>query len=77
MHLIHLSTVKQPDGIIEVEIIIVDPENQRKKTYTYYLGSEFAYHKFYNLYKKGRKLHGYALAQLNKFKIKEEKENEI
>jgi len=71
MYLILESTIKQIDGVIDICIVIVEPEKSRKKSYTYHLSSEYAVRKFSALYRKGRKFHGKALAVLNKFKIKE------
>lgn len=69
MHLIHEATVRQPDGIIEISLYIV---NDKIRPYTYRLTSEWAAKRFEFYYKKGKGLHGCALAILNKFKIKED-----
>ena len=68
MHLIHESTIKQPNGVIEISVIVID---KVARPYTYALSSQFAVDKFEHLYRKNRKLHGRALTTLNKFKIKE------
>jgi hypothetical protein len=60
------------DGVILIDLFIVNENRARK--YTYYLQSQFAVEKFEKLYMKGRKFHGKALAVLNQFKIKPEKE---
>jgi len=70
MHLLHESTIKQMNGVIEISIIIID---KIARPYTYALPSQFAVDKFEYLYRKNRKLHGRALTILNKFKIKEGK----
>jgi hypothetical protein len=69
MYLIHKSSVKNPDGVVDIEVLIV---NKEIKKYTYHLSSEWAARKFHHLYRKGKATHGKALAVLNKFKIKEE-----
>ena len=68
MYIIHEATIKQMNGIIEISVIII---NKVARTYTYALPSQFAVDQFEYLYRKGRKLHGRALAILNKFKLKE------
>ena len=68
MYLVHKSTIKNTDGVIDIDICIVD--DLKFKKYTYHLGSEYAARKFHTLYRKGH--HGRALVILNKFKIKEE-----
>ena len=68
MKIIHRSTIKNCDVVIDIDICIVD--DLKFKKYTYRLGSEYAARKFHALYKKG--YHGRALVILNKFKIKEE-----
>jgi len=69
MYLQHHSTIVQPDGVIEIEVAIIEPVKKKFGVYKYYLGSEFAARKFHSLYKVGRSAHGRALAVLNKFKI--------
>lgn len=64
MRLIHEATIKQPSGLIEIDVIII---NKTSKRYTYLLASEFLARKFEHLYKK-KSLHGKALALLNKSK---------
>jgi hypothetical protein len=67
MYLIHKSTKKESDGMIEIELYIV---NQKKaKHYTYNLASQYAAEKFHTLYNKGRKCHGRALTILKKFQV--------
>ena len=68
MKIIHRSTIKNVDGVIDIEILIVD--DLKFKKYTYHLNSEYAARKFHTLRRKG--YHGRALNVLNKFKIKEE-----
>ena len=67
MTLLHTSTVHQPDGLIEVNVYI------DRKEYTYILNSKFALRQFEKFYKRTG-THGKALAILNKFKVKEDKE---
>ncbi len=69
MHLIHEATTKQPDGIIDIHLYIV---NDKIRKYVYHLSSEWAARMFQFYYKKGRGLHGVALALLNRYKIKED-----
>lgn len=66
MYLIHLSTVKQINGVYAVDVVIV---NKKPKNYSYQVSSEYAVRKFETLFKKGKEVHGRALAVLNKFKI--------
>jgi hypothetical protein len=73
MELKHISTIKQPDGVVEVEVVVVN-ESNRVKRYTYYLSSEWGAREFHRFYRQGRKLHGKALAVLNAFKIKDPKD---
>lgn len=68
--LLHESTIKQMDGVIEITVFIVK-ENKRAR-YTYKMNSEFFARKFHDLYRKGRKCHGKALTVLNKNQIKED-----
>ncbi len=69
MYLIHISTIKYPDGLIDISIYIV--RDKKAKKYTYTLSSEFFAEKFHKLYRKNKLLHGKALAILNKNKITE------
>ena len=69
MYLQHIGTIKNTDGIIDIEISIV--KGNKAKNYNYHLPSEYAAEKFHILYRKGRDFHGKALTILNKFKIKE------
>jgi hypothetical protein len=73
MHIIHESTIKQENGIVEVSVYIVNEKTA--KHYTYGLQSDWAAEQFHKFYRKGRKFHGRALQYLKKFQIKE-KENE-
>jgi hypothetical protein len=74
MHLIHEATVKHPDGVIDISLFVVkEPDNIKR--YTYHLKSEYISRRFEMYYKKGRGLHGTALALLNKHKIKEEEKS--
>lgn len=68
MHLIHESTIKNIDGIIDVTIYII---NDKIRKYTYYLTSSYAVEKFERLYKKGRGFHGVALKILKENMIKQ------
>ena len=72
MYLLHESTIKNTNGVIEITVIIVNKPVNFKK-YTYKIGSEYAARAFHNLYRKGRKLHGKALALLNEWKLEEER----
>jgi hypothetical protein len=67
MYLIHLSTIKHIGGYQEIEILI--PNKTGSKKYSYMVRSEYIANKFLNLYRKGEKCHGRALALLNKHKI--------
>ena len=67
MYLQHVSSIKHPDGLIDINIIII---NKKTKEYTYTLSSEFLARQFHKLYRKGRQFHGKALTILNKSKIK-------
>ena len=69
MHLIHEATIKNPDGVIDIHLYIV---NDHIKKYTYHLESEFAARQFHFLYRKGKGMHGAALKILNRFKIRKE-----
>ena len=73
MYLIHEATPKHPDGVIDVHVQIVN--KNKRKGYVYSLSSEWAVRRFHFYYRKGRRFHGLALAILNKFKLKGEKEN--
>lgn len=73
MYLIHESTIKNTDGVIDISVIVVSKLTggyKKMKRYTYNVSSEFAARQFHSLYKKGRKLHGKALNVLNQFKLK-------
>lgn len=67
MYLIHESTIKNPDGVIDIVVYVVRGFNMKR--YEYHIGSAAAEKKFHRMYRKGRRLHGRALAILNKFKI--------
>lgn len=71
MYLIHEATVKNTDGVIDVTVYVVEPEARTCKKYDYHLASRQAAERFHKLYRRGRSLHGKALAVLNKNKIKE------
>ena len=71
MYIIHEATIKQPNGIFDVCVVVIDKD--KKHTYTYPLTSEKDVRSFEFLYKKGRTFHGKALVLLNKNKLKEEK----
>ncbi len=64
MKLIQEATIKHMDGMIEISVII--DNGNKKKSYTYFLSSEYLARSFENLYRKN--LHGKALAILNKAK---------
>lgn len=68
MYLTHQSTIRQPDGLFEIDISIVNKPNNFKK-YNYKIASEWATRQFDMYYRKGRKFHGIALSILNKFKV--------
>lgn len=70
MHIVHESTIKHPDGIIEISLFVINEPGNIKK-YNYRLKSEYAANKFHMYYRKGRGLHRTALAILNKHKIQE------
>lgn len=70
MHLRHNSTIKNMDGMIDIDLFIIN--DSTCKQYVYHLSSEFAAEKFQKLYRKGERYHGKALTVLNDFKIKEE-----
>ena len=76
MKLMHESTVKNYDGLIDISVYVVN-ENKAKR-YTYTLSSEFAAREFFSLYK--RRKPGAALNFLKKNNInkpeKEVKQNE-
>jgi hypothetical protein len=68
MHIIHESTVKHPDGVIDISLFVInEPKNIKK--YTYHLKSEYIARRFHMYIKKGRGFHRTALALLNKHKI--------
>jgi hypothetical protein len=67
MYLIHISTIKNTDGIIDITVHIV--KDHKSKRYDYRISSEWAAEQFHKFYRKGRKFHGKALQYLNKFKI--------
>ena len=69
MYLVHKSTIKNTDGVIDIDLLVVD--GMKINSYTYHLSSDWAAEKFHKLYRKGH--HGRALVILNKFKIKEER----
>lgn len=68
MYLIHESTVKQPNGVIEVTVLVVNESGSRKR-YTFVLRSAMVAELFQFYYNKGRGLHGVALTVLNRHKI--------
>lgn len=77
MYLLHEATVKNFDGIIDVTVHIITEKDGlpiERKGYVYHIRSDWAYQKFLTFYRKGKKFHGRALAYLNNFKIKEERE---
>jgi hypothetical protein len=68
MYLIHESSIKHTNGIIEISVVVVNGKKDFKR-YTYNLSSQKAAETFHLLYRKGNKCHGKALSILNKFKI--------
>jgi hypothetical protein len=70
MYLVHKSTIKNTDGVIDIDLLVVD--GMKINSYTYHLSSDWAAEKFHKLYRKSRSTHGKALAVLNKFKIRQE-----
>jgi len=66
MKIIHISTINNIDGTIDIDICIV--KDKKIKKYTYHLGSEYGARKFHSFYRRG--FHGRALQTLNQFKIK-------
>lgn len=77
MYLSHESTILNENGVYEITVYVIGDAKTTKEVrirkYTYLINSEFAARKFLTLYRK-KSLHGHALALLNQFKIKEEKE---
>ena len=69
MYLIHESTIKQPNGVIEISVQVINGKTSRKH-YDYELASQKAAEDFYQLYLLGSKCHGKAISILNKNKIK-------
>lgn len=68
MHLIHESTTRYSDGLIDVNIIVVlEPASFKK--YTYRLSSEYIVDLFQKYLKRGRGMHRAALALLNHHKV--------
>jgi hypothetical protein len=67
MYLIHESTIKNPDGVIDITVHVI--EKKTRKKYEYHLSSQKAAETFHSLYRKGSKCHGKALSILNKNKI--------
>jgi len=72
MYLIHKSTIKDYNGVIEISVCIVNEYDNFKK-YVYNLSSEYAARRFFFYFRKGKQFHGLALSILNKFKIEKEK----
>lgn len=72
MYLIHEATIRNFDGVIDIHVRIVN--GFKFGNYVYHISSEWAGRRFHFWYRKGREYHGLALAVLNRFKIKEEKE---
>jgi len=68
MYLIHESTIKEANGMIEISVIVVNGKKNFKR-YTYDIPSQKAAEMFHSLYRKGSKCHGKALSILNKSKI--------
>lgn len=69
MTLLHLSTIRQPDGLFEIDILI------DRRQYTYYISSSSVVDRFMTAYKR-KATHGKAVAILNKFKLERIKVNE-
>lgn len=73
MYLIHEATVKHPDGVIDVTVVIVNTDKEGRKVpkrYTFSLKSEYAARKFHSFYRKGKLYHGKALTKLKQNQIK-------
>jgi len=68
MYLIHESTIKHTNGVIEINVVVVNGEKNFKR-YTYDIPSQKAAETFHSLYLKGSKCHGKALSILNRSKI--------
>lgn len=75
MYLIHESTIKNPNGVIEISVQIVNGKTSRKH-YNFELTSQKAAEEFHWYYRLGRKCHGKAISILNKNKIKRGEQNE-
>ncbi len=50
MNLLHLSTVKYPDGFSEVTVRVL---NKKTKNYTFYIASDYAIRQFQKEYDRG------------------------
>jgi hypothetical protein len=68
MYLIHESTIKHTNGMIEISVIVVNGKKNFRH-YTYDIPSQKVAEEFHSLYRKGSKCHGKALSILNKSKI--------
>jgi len=65
MRLLLEALVKQPEGIIDVSVIIKD-DNGKTRSYTYHLKSVYALEEFHRYYYSNKKNHGKALQVLVK-----------
>ena len=65
MRLILETIIRQPDGIIDVSVIIKG-DNKKKRSYTYHLDSAYVLMEFNKLYYANTKCHGKALQILVK-----------
>ena len=69
MYLIHKSTIKHTNGIIEISVQVINGKTSRKH-YDFELTSQKAAEDFHRLYRLGSKCHGKAISILNQNKIK-------
>jgi hypothetical protein len=74
MHLIHLSTIKQTDGTIDIDIYIVN--GLTIKPYSYSLTSQYDVELFHQYYKRGKGFHRSALTVLEQYKMTREQKLE-
>ena len=73
MYLIHESTVRNFDGVIDITVHVVN--KKARKRYEYHLASQSKAEEFHRLYRQGNKCHGKALTVLNRNQIKKEETN--
>lgn len=65
MRLLLEAIINQPEGIIDVSVIIKNDDG-KKRSYTYHVTSDRALKQFNGLYYQGEKCHGKALQVLVK-----------